>query len=375
MSARPTARRGCSGAVAGAARVPASVMDRAKETQVGNVVTAALRHRHDVVDLHQVGRATGHAGERVLVAAGSTVPPPHRAPYRRRNVPPRAPRAGGFSCWRPPCRAALGQPRTHPAVRLSVGPRTNIPCPLRELVLRRTGGEFAAEAGGVRSGGGKASISQAGGVLRSPICPVAGYRRRSLVLRRTAGECAAGAGGVRSGGGKASISQAGGALRSPIGPVAGYRRRELVLRRTAGECAAGAGSGRTGSAGISRAGGGRSRSGKTAGSRTRCRGAGSNRTRGDRTAGSLGRGHALALTRRTGGASRRACLGSGAQRTSGSPALGGHSRMLLARLGVPCRGRRSALRAPPLAQRVVLPLRLLQQVGEQLPGSEPRVHV
>ena len=93
MLARPTARRGCSGAVAGAARVPPSVMNRATETQVGIVVTAALRHRHDVVDLHQVGRATGHAGERVVVAAGSTVPPPHRAPYRRRNVPPGAARA------------------------------------------------------------------------------------------------------------------------------------------------------------------------------------------------------------------------------------------------------------------------------------------
>ena len=87
------ARRGWSGAVVGAARVPPAVMDRAAEPQVGNVVTAALRHRHDVVDLHQVGRATGHAGERVLVAAGSTVPPPNRTPYRRRNVPPRAARA------------------------------------------------------------------------------------------------------------------------------------------------------------------------------------------------------------------------------------------------------------------------------------------
>ncbi len=398
-------------------------MDRAKETQVGNVVTAALRHRHDVVDLQQVGRATGHSGERVPVAAGSTVPPPHRAPYRRRNVPPRAPRAGGFSCWRPPCRAALGQPRTHPAVRLSVGPRTNIPCLRRDLVLRRTAGECGAGAGSGRSGGGKASISQSGGVLRSligpaagyrwrelvlrrttgkcaagagsgrsgggkagisraggmlrsPIGPVVGYRRRSLVLRRTAGECAAGAGSVRSGGGKASISPADGVLRSPIGPAAGYRRRLLVLRRTAGECAAGAGSGRTGSAdaGSSQAGGGRSRSGKSGGSRTKCRGKGSNRTGGDRTAGSLGRGHAL--TKRTGGASRRACLGDpGAQRTSGSPAFVAHDTMLLAPLGVPCRGRRSALRATPLAQRVVLPLRLLQQVGEQLPGSEPRVHV
>ena len=195
----------------------------------------------------RVGRATGHAGERVLVAAGSTVLPPHCAPHRSRDVPPRAARPCRFGCcWRC-CRAFLGQPRSHCPVRLRFGPSTNDSCPRRRLVRRRTGGA-------------------------APILLAARgrYRLRSPVLRRTASQCDAGAGGGRSGGGKVGIGRPGGVVRSPIATSARYQRRPLVLRgtggvaplllaarhryplrspvlrRTVGECAAGAGGGRSG---------------------------------------------------------------------------------------------------------------------------------
>ena len=102
-----------------------------------------------------------------------------------------------FGCWRPRCRAPLGQPRTPPAVRLGVGPRTNAPDPRRELVLRRTAG-----------------------ALRSPIGPAVGYRPRSLALRRTAGEYAAGpaACGAEAGTPASAEPAASCGVRSPLRP-------------------------------------------------------------------------------------------------------------------------------------------------------------
>ena len=186
-------------------------MDRAAQLQVGNVVTAALRHRHDVVDLHQVGRATGHAGERVLVAANPTVPLPHGAPYGSRDVPPRAAGTGRFGCWRSRCRPVLGQLRSHSTVRLGVGRRTNVCCPRRLLVSRRTG------------------------CVAPILLPARGrYRLRSLARRRTAGKCDAGGGSSRSGCGEAGNNRAGGGVRSPFPTPVRYQRRPLVARRTSG---------------------------------------------------------------------------------------------------------------------------------------------
>ena len=347
-------------------------MDGAAQTQIDHVVIAALRHRHDVVDLHQVGRPAGHAGERVLVAASPTVPSPHRTSHRLWNVPPPPARAGGFGCWRARRRAISGQPRSHTGVQLGGRPGRPLPCPRRLLVLRRTrsaaanllasrgryclrlpvrrrtAGRCDAGVGRNRTGRRRAGSDRAG-VARSPSTTPIRCPRRLLVLRRTATACARGAGGDRTACGKAAINRAG-VARSPIATPVRDPRRLLVLRRTAGKCDAGAGGDRSG-----------------------C-GAASNRTRGNRTAGSRGRGHPLA--RHTSGAGRRAGLGrSRAHRTSGDPAFAGAAAFLLARFGGPRRHRRPPLGPAPLPHRVVLPLRLLQQVGEQLPGGEARVHV
>ena len=71
-----------------AVAVAHSVMSKAGQLEVVRVRAAALGDRQQVVDLQQMGRGAAAPGERIAIAAASSVAMPDVAPDSRGNVAP-----------------------------------------------------------------------------------------------------------------------------------------------------------------------------------------------------------------------------------------------------------------------------------------------